>query len=134
MNAPYDINSAALSKYRWQARTGLAALSREERRVYGEAVERAVLARQRSELQAACANPGTPKARCASGTYHNDGADIHEAIRQRQRNALLAAPAKIRRARTDDEWRRMYQKAMAATIEAKLARASALLKAYREAA
>ena len=46
----YDVTSGALAKYRWLAREGLAALTQEERRGYGKAVEQAILAKQRSEF------------------------------------------------------------------------------------
>jgi hypothetical protein len=53
----YDVTSARLSKYRWLARDGLATLTKEERHAYGKAVEQAILAKQRSELQASVGNP-----------------------------------------------------------------------------
>jgi hypothetical protein len=81
MNVPYNVTSAALTKFRWQARNGLAELSYEERRAYGEAIERAILAKQRSELQGSI-GPIKPRVRCASGTDYSDGADIHEAVRK----------------------------------------------------
>ena len=34
---PYDVTSGALAKYRWLAREGLAALTKEERHAYGKA-------------------------------------------------------------------------------------------------
>ena len=43
----YDVNSVTLAKYR---RKPFSELSREERRAYGEAVEKAVLAKQRALL------------------------------------------------------------------------------------
>jgi hypothetical protein len=111
---PYDVTSATLAKYRWLARKGLAALTKEERRSYGKAVEQAILAKQRSELLASLGRPANPKPRCASGTPFSDGAEIHEAIKQQQRGALLSAPSQIRRRRTDAEWRQLYNEAMAA--------------------
>ncbi len=114
----YDVTSARLSKYRWLARDGLATLTQEERHAYGEAVEQAILAKQRSEFLASVGKPANPKPRCASGTPFPDGAAIHEAIKQQQRNALLAAPSQIRRRRTDAEWRQLYEQAMAAKATA----------------
>src|SRR4051794_2538335 len=108
MNAPYNLTSQALSKFRWLARDGLSELAQAERRAYGDAVERAILAKQRVELQGSI-GPMRPRVRCASGTDHNDGAAIHEAIRQQQRNALAAWPGKVRRSRTDVEWQQMYE-------------------------
>jgi hypothetical protein len=115
---PYDVTSATLAKYRWLARQGLAALKKQERRGYGKAVEQAILAKQRSELLASLGRAANPKPRCASGTPFSDGAKIHEAIKQRQRNALLSAPSQIRRWRTDAEWRQLYNEAMAAQAAA----------------
>jgi hypothetical protein len=109
---PYDVKSATLGKYRWLAREGLAALTKEERRAYGKAVEQTILAKQRSELLASLGRPANPRPRCASGTPFSDGADIHEAIKQQQRSALLSAPSQIRRRRTDAEWRQLYSEAM----------------------
>src|SRR3990172_5047999 len=107
----------SLAKFRWLARDGLANLSSAERRAYGEAVERAILALQRAELQRSI-GPIKPRVRCASGTDHSEGADIHEAVRQQQRNALLAWPGKVRRKRTDVEWASMYEAAMNAKAAA----------------
>lgn len=122
---PYVVTSAALSKYRWLARQGLAALTKEERRAYGSAVEQAILAKQRSELLASLGRPANPKPRCASGTGFSNGADIHEAIKQQQRHALFAAPSQIRRRRTGAEWRQLYNEAMAAKAAAAAKIASA---------
>ena len=121
----YDVTSARLGKYRWLARDGLAKLTKEERRAYGEAVEQAILAKQRSELLASIGTPANPKPRCVSGTPFADGAAIHEAIKQQQRNALLAAPSQIRRRRTDAEWRHLYYQAMAAKAAVAAAKAAA---------
>lgn len=121
----YDVTSVALARYRWWAREGLATLTKDERRVYGEAVERAILAKQRSELLASLGKPANPKPRCASGTLFPNGADIHEATKQQQRNALRAAPSQIRRKRTDAEWRQLYEQAMAAKATAAAAKVAA---------
>jgi hypothetical protein len=122
---PYDVTSVTLAKYRWLAREGLATLTKKERHAYGEAVEQAILAKQRSELFASLGRPANPKARCASGTPFSDGADIHEAIKQQQRNALRAAPSQIRRKRTDAEWRQLYEQAMAEKARAAATEAAA---------
>ena len=47
---PYNIESAALKKFRRNAKDGLATWSKWERQMYGAAVEEAVLAKQRSSL------------------------------------------------------------------------------------
>jgi hypothetical protein len=108
----YPPLGATVAKWRARARESLQSLTREERRAYGEAVERAILALQRSEANRGFA-PITPKVRCASGTAHNTGEAIHQAVREQQRAAILAAPAQIRRARSDVELRDMYEAAMA---------------------
>jgi hypothetical protein len=111
-NPEYPTLGAAVAKWRWRAREGLQSLTLAERHAYGEAVERAILALQRSQLLRGL-TPSTPKCHCASGTAHNTGEAIHNAIREQQLSALLAAPSQIRRARTDVEWRQMYEAAMA---------------------
>jgi hypothetical protein len=111
-NPDYPSLGATVAKWRFRAREGLQSLTRDERRAYGDAVERAILALQRSEAQQRL-TPVAPKCRCASGTAYNTGEALHQAIREQQRNALLACAAQIRRARTDVEWREMYEAAMA---------------------
>jgi hypothetical protein len=111
-NPEYPTLGAAVAKWRWRAREGLQSLTVPERHAYGETVERAILALQRRELLRGL-TPTTPKCHCASGTAHNTGEAIHNAIREQQLSALLAAPSQIRRARTNVEWRRMYEEAMA---------------------
>lgn len=108
----YPSLGAAVAKWRWCARDGLQSLTREERRAYGEAVERAILTLQRSEANCGLA-PVKPRCHCASGTPHNTGADIHDAIREQQARALAAYPSYVRRKRTPVEWREMYEAAMA---------------------
>jgi hypothetical protein len=126
----YNIDSAKLRTFRAKARKGLSALSREERHAYADAIERAVLARQRTE--AGIGLPAvTPKCHCASGTAHNDGADIHRAIRAQQAAALARCPAQERRARTPAQWQAMYEQAMTAKEKARVA---ALIAAQRRAA
>jgi hypothetical protein len=107
---PYPKLSATVEKWRRKAANGLSTLTREERREYGATVEKAILALQRSELSR---ETPTHSIRCASGTLHTDGADIHRAIQQRQRNSLLACPGQERRARSRHDWRVLYEAAMA---------------------
>ncbi len=108
----YPLLGAAVAKWRWRARDGLQSLTRQARRAYGDAVERAILALQRSEINRGLL-PVTPKVHCASGTPHNSGDAIHNAIREQQARALAAWPAYVRRNRTPDEWQRLYEAAMA---------------------
>jgi hypothetical protein len=82
----------------------------EQKQAHGEAVHLAIQAKQRQELQRATL---PPKARCASGTFLNCGADIHKHLRAAARAELLAYPAKERRARTEKEWLQLYNEAMA---------------------
>ena len=107
----YNIDSAALKKFRHRARKGLATLSRVDRQAYGAAIEAAVLSAQRMALRRAA--PSMPRPNCASGTLHNTGEAIIKAIREQQRAALLACPSQERRARTPEKWREMYDAAMA---------------------
>ena len=97
----YDLDSAALKK----ARRG------NDRKAHGQAVLEAVRAANAALLRREA--PSMPKPTCASGTYHNNGADILKAVRQQHRAALLACPSKIRRERSPAEWRAMYDAAMA---------------------
>ena len=110
-NPRYDIGSAQLTKFRKLARHGLNTLSRAEIENYADAVEQAVLASQRAAVM------GTRevvfKAGCASGTFHNNGADVIKAVLHQQRAALAACPSQERRARTPNQWQAMYDEAMA---------------------
>jgi hypothetical protein len=101
---------AGMAKHRKAARNGLSAMPRAERQAYGLAVETAIRAKQRAELQRVFTSHNCS---CASGTNHNDGAAIHKAMQAKQRAALLAAPSAERRARKPAEWRRLYDAAMA---------------------
>jgi hypothetical protein len=83
------------------------------RHAYGEAVERAIKAKQRQEFIRASCEPGK-RVHCASGTYHNDGRKISEAVRQQHRAALAAYPSQERRARTPQQWQELYEEAMRA--------------------
>lgn len=128
----YNVTSPALAKHRAKAREGLSAMSYEERRAYGEAVEAAVLAAQRRQLRTA----GEPEHRpnCASRSWANAPGEVGEAVRQQQRRALLACGEQIRRARTDVEWASMYEEAMQAKAKAIAARLLAGGSMYQEAA
>ena len=106
----YDLESAALKKFRTKARKGLSHLSTDDRHAYGAAVELATLARQRAFLKTATVPE--PRPHCASGTWHTTGEAIDKAIRQQHRAALAACPAQERRARTPDQWASMYAAAM----------------------
>jgi hypothetical protein len=99
----------AVKKHRALARDGLSALSHEQRQAYGLAVETAIRAKQRSELQRELPEH---RCHCASGTNHNDGAAISAAMRAKHRAALLACPSQERRARTPAMWQAMYAEAM----------------------
>lgn len=100
----------AAKKYRRAACDGLSALSTDERRAYGLAVETAIRAKQRAELQREMPEH---RVSCASGTNHNDGAKISAAMRAKHRAALLACPSQERRARSPKVWQAMYDAAMA---------------------
>jgi hypothetical protein len=108
-NPPYPELGSALAKHRKLARDGLATLSASERHDYGAAVEKAIRAKQRSELQRELP---THRVSCASGTDHNTGEAIHKAILAQHRARTQAWPAQIRKARTDAQWREMYAQAM----------------------
>jgi hypothetical protein len=121
----YNIDSAALTKWRRLARKGLSKLTAEQRLGYSAAVEAAVLSAQRSALRRA----GVPEMRpnCASGTWHNTGEAIHKAVRQRLNAALLACPSQERRARKPEKWREMYDAAMKERREREAAQPAPML-------
>ncbi len=108
----YPMLGATVARWRWRSREGLQTLTHEERQAYGAAVERAILALQWTEANRGLP-PVTPKVRCASGTPHNTGEAIHNAIREQQARALAAYPSYVRRKRTPVEWRDMYEAVMA---------------------
>jgi hypothetical protein len=128
----YNVASPSLAKHRAKARDGLAAMSYEERRAYGEAVERAVLAMQRREAMRAC--EPEPRPNCASRSWANAPGEVGAAVRQQQHRALMACAEQIRRARTDVEWQQMYEEAMQAKAEAIAARLLEGGSIYQEAA
>ena len=110
----YDIDSAALKKHRRAAKAGIAGMSRGEVVAYANAVEAAVLAKQKALLKTA--GEVMPKAQCASGTFLTGATvrgEIGRAVAKQQHASLLAHPAKVRRERTPAEWQRLYDLAMA---------------------
>jgi hypothetical protein len=108
----YDITSPTLQRFRQKARNGLADLSREEIVKYAEAVERAILAKQRSALRRS--SEPEHRCNCASRTWHNDADAIHRAILAQQRAALNAAAERDRHGRSDATILELYTEAMAA--------------------
>lgn len=101
----------AVAKYRRMATKAgsLSDMLPADRRAYGEAVEKAIRAKQRSELQRELPSHAP---NCASGTAHNTGEAIHRAMQAKHRAALLACPSQIRRARKPWEWQSKYNEAM----------------------
>lgn len=108
----YDLDSAALKKFRAVANRngGVMKLEQFARRAHAEAVEKAVRAKHRSFLAQGSEPKATP--RCASGTWHNTGQAIHDAIRAQQHGDLMRCASQIRRAREPSVWRSMYAAAM----------------------
>jgi hypothetical protein len=106
---PFGPNYPALPSVR-KYRAPLASLTREQRQAYGAAVETAIRAKQRSELQRVMPEH---RCHCASGTNHNDGREISKAMRAKHRAALQASVARERRERTPAQWQAMYDAAMA---------------------
>ena len=107
----YNIDSTNLKKFRFMAKDGLKELSYNERYAYGEAVEKAVLAKQKAEARVGL-DLTEHRINCASGTNYTTGAEIHKAVRLQQYNSLMGYPSKVRRNRSDIEWRGMYNDAM----------------------
>lgn len=105
----YNVESALLKRYRYAARDGLANLGKAERRAYGAAVEAAVLANQRAAMQHKYT---APKANCASGTFHNTGAAIHDAVKAQLKARCATAAANVYRNRTAEQWETLYKQAM----------------------
>jgi hypothetical protein len=106
---PYPDLGPTVAKFRRLASKGLAAMLVTDRRAYADAIEKAIRAKQRAELQRELPSH---RVNCASGTDHNDGEKIHEAIRAKHRAKLLAAPSQERRARKPEDWKKMYREAM----------------------
>jgi len=90
-----------VEKYRRLARKGLAKMAREDRYAYGEAVELAILSLQRRELDRETKTPDR----------RNE--PLGDARLKMLRNQLLAWPDQERRARSEVEWKSMYDAAMA---------------------
>lgn len=111
----YPALTAKVQKFRRMARDGLQSLPRETRLEYAREVETAILALQQSAIRRVTTAHAI---HCASGTAHTCGRKIHQAMREKQRAALLAAPAQIRAMRSDEEWRTMYAEAMKAKVPA----------------
>jgi len=103
---PYPKLGAAVARFRKIPR---GQLTSGQKRAYSDALVKAVLALQRSELQRELPSF---RPRCASGTWHTTGAAIEEAIREQHRNALLACPEQVRKARTPGKWAELYDAAM----------------------
>ena len=106
---PYPDLGPTVAKFRRLASKGLANMLVTDRRAYADAIETAIRAKQRQELQRELPSR---RSNSASGTYHNNGAKIHAAIRQQQRAELLAYPDKVRRERKPEKWKEMYEEAM----------------------
>jgi len=117
----YNLDSPALRKYRALARHvgSISKMLPQHRRAYAEAVEAAIRAkRPRSETP-------LPKPNCASGTFHNNAADIERAIREQNRRRQNAAAMRDRSNRTPEQWRAMYAAAMAEKRQAEQRRQAA---------
>ncbi len=106
----YDLGAGVVKFRRLANKFGsIAEMPKSDRRAYAEVVEKAIRAKQRAAL---VRELPSFKPNCASGTAHTTGEAIHNAVREQQRTALLAAPSAIRKARSKSEWRSMYAKAM----------------------
>jgi len=90
---------ATVAKYRNKAKDSIFALSKAERNAWADAIEKSILAKQRSALLGQGSPPARPR-------------PIGDALREQLRNALLAYPAKVRRERTPEAWQEMYDHAM----------------------
>jgi hypothetical protein len=109
---PGNLGAGVQKHRRTAAKAGsVAAMSKAERRAYGEAVEQAVRSLQRQAMQRVVA---APYAGCASGTFHNNGDAIAAAVRGRQARENAAACRLDREGRSDELVRRLYDEAMAA--------------------
>ena len=93
----YPDLGAGVAKFR--KRGPVAKMPKAMRREYGEAVEKAIRAKQRQELM-------------REGTSPRAVDVIGEARLQRLRAALQASVGKERREREPDEWKAMYEEAM----------------------
>lgn len=113
----YPALGAAVAKFR-----RIESPTWEQKQAHGEAVEKAIRALQRTELQRELPSF---QPRCASGTWHNaaDG-KVGEAVRAQNNARLLTHPGKVRRERADITWRIMYEDAMDEKRRRKAAHAS----------
>jgi hypothetical protein len=111
---PYNPTYPKLSKEveYWRARAKAALLSPTEKRAYGDAVHRAILALQRTEANAYLNHVKGPRPRCASGTWHNDGDMIHASVREQLKRAFAAAVKRDGARRAPWQWEDDYAKAM----------------------
>jgi hypothetical protein len=100
-----------LTKYRRLARNGLATLSRDEVKAYGQAVLDAIL-----KLNTAPPRVYTPPCKCASGTRFPDGASILKAVAEQNRHRAIAE----KDTRTDDDILDQYNEAMRAKQQSML--------------
>jgi hypothetical protein len=93
---------ATVAKFRRMAKSagGVSEMLPQLRRAYGNAVSAAIRRKQRSEFMRASVEPGTRTE------------PIGAARRAAMRARLLAYPSQVRRARTDKQWRDMYERAM----------------------
>ena len=93
---------------KWRNLASQRPLDREERLAYGEAVHRAFIALRRPKAS----SEANFKPQCASGTWHNNGDAIHEAVRKQNIAAFWRAVKKDGARRTPDDWQRDYDFAM----------------------
>lgn len=106
----YPDLGAAVAKHRRRMTHGLMTAPKQMRDAYADAIEIAIRAKQRAALQREV--PSRPRNNCASGTDHWNGEEISKAVRLQHRTALLSYPSRVRRERTDAEWRALYEDAM----------------------
>jgi len=94
----YDVGSAPLTRYRRLARDGIMSLPREHRVAYADAVEAAIHASNNAWWK-------------RGPTDHPKPYSGAQRLAQ-LRTALSNCPSQIRRARTPQQWREMYEAAM----------------------
>jgi hypothetical protein len=108
----YNVTGQGLDFYRKKAKGGLASMStgflssKADRQAYGAAVEAAVREMQAKALRSLVFEQSPS---CASGSWDEYPS---EAVRRQQLTALLSYPAKVRKARTAQEWESLYVAAM----------------------
>lgn len=86
-------------------------LTPEQKIAYSKAIVETILSLQRKALERAVPDI---KPACASGTWCNNGEDLHKALCRQRHEALLRAPDSIRAKRTDRQLIEAYEEAMAA--------------------